>query len=70
MGLLSRSLSLLLFSSAFQDFSVFEPTVLKRRGVEEMSHEEIRSARVLRLNQQSPTAHRLSGEKHKQALFL
>ncbi len=43
MGLLSLSLPLLLFASAFQDFSVFKQTVLKRRGTEEPSREEIRN---------------------------
>ncbi len=42
MGLLSLSLSLLLFSSAFQDFPVFKQTVLKRRGTEEQRKGEIR----------------------------
>ncbi len=45
MGLLSLSLSLLLLSSAFQDFSVFRTNRVKRRGAEEQrkrSDEEIR----------------------------
>ncbi len=42
MGLLSLSLSLLLFSLRFKISPCFELTVLKRRGAEERSNAEIR----------------------------